>query len=398
MDCAESTKKMKVIILRTNRIDPDPRVEKEVNSLLSMKDVKVSALVWDRSQKYKLKVRSLPFTNGTIQVIQFGIPASWGGGMKANFKASIVFEWKLFWWLLLHQREYDCVHACDLLTGLPALLPVKLFRKKFVYDIFDYYADSAHGPKRILKILANLENKVINRADVTIICSEKRKEQIAEASPKKLIILHNAPSSCQLKNVNQQFQIQENVASSDRIKITYVGNLVEDRYIMQVLALVDKFPYAEFHIGGMGVLAKEIKKIAFEKNNVFFYGKMNYSDVLALEMRSDLLFAFYDPNVKNHRYAAPNKFYEALALGKPLIMFHHTGMDEVIEEYHIGAVCEATEEGIYQAIHKLIEEKEQWPEMSKKMKELFQNNYSWDIMEKRLVKAYRGLLESGNAY
>ena len=30
--------------------------------------------------------------------------------------------------------------------------------------------------------------------------------------------------------------------------------------------------------------------------------------------------AIYDPNISNHYYAAPNKFYEALMLGKPLIM------------------------------------------------------------------------------
>ena len=383
---------MKIVFLRTNRIDPDPRVEKEINSLLTVPEFDIKAVVWDRTDKYSRRVRKLNFYNGEVPVIQFGIPASWGGGMKVNFKSSIIFEWKLFWWLIVNNKNYDCIHACDLLTGMPALLPAKLFRKKLVYDIFDYYAATTRGPEFILKIFATMENLVINHADATIICSEKRKEQIAKSNPKKLIVCHNAPSSDQIISRNKKFRLQSNANSSNRIKIAYVGNLVENRYILQALSLADSLPDVEFHIGGMGILAEKISLMANSKDNIFFYGKMNYQDVLSLEEQSDILLALYDPRVNNHKYAAPNKFYEALSLGKPLIMFHSTGMDEVIEKYHIGAVCDATEEGIYSAICQLINEKNQWPTMSTRMKKLFGECYSWDIMEGRLRSLYRELI------
>ena len=41
---------MKTLILRTNRIDPDPRVEKEANTLLAIPRMEVSAVVWDRGE------------------------------------------------------------------------------------------------------------------------------------------------------------------------------------------------------------------------------------------------------------------------------------------------------------------------------------------------------------
>ena len=44
----------------------------------------------------------------------------------------------------------------------------------------------------------------------------------------------------------------------------------------------------------------------------------------------------YDPNVPNHRYSAPNKFYEALALGKPIVVAKGTGIDVEVERLGVG--------------------------------------------------------------
>lgn len=56
--------------------------------------------------------------------------------------------------------------------------------------------------------------------------------------------------------------------------------------------------------------------------------------------------AIYDPKVPNHRYAAPNKFYEALMLGKPIVMAKNTGFDEIIEENNIGCLIEYSKSGL----------------------------------------------------
>ena len=382
---------MRVVMIRTNGINPDPRCEKELNSMLTVKGLEISAVAWERNSTCKEMHEMVQLSNGNVPITRFGIPASWGGGMKANFFPMLKFEIKLFLWLLKNRNCYDCVHACDLLTGLPALLPCIINHKKLVYDIFDYYAATTHGPSWLLKLFAKLENHVINCADVTIICSEKRKEQISQAKPRKLVILHNAPSREQLQIPNCSVRLQENASSQGKPKIVYVGNLVEDRFIMKTLSLADRLPNVEFHIGGMGVLEHEIADIAQKKENVFFYGKMAYRDVISIESQADILIALYDPSVPNHKFAAPNKFYEALALGKPVIMFNNTGMDEIVKDRNIGVVCDATAESIYEAICELIGKSKKWDKMSSVMKRLFEEEYSWNIMEKRIAQLYTDL-------
>jgi len=379
---------MRVVFLRTNRIDPDPRVEKEAESLMKLPEFTLSAVVWDRGERYGSRDRVLHYQNGEMAVHQFGIPASWGGGMKANFFPMLKFEWKLFWWLMLHSSQYDTVHACDLLTGLPAWLPCRLHRKKMVYDIFDYYAATTSGPGMILRIFDRLEKGVINAADAVIICSEKRSEQIAGTHPKKLTVLHNAPSGQQL-NANPDFHLQS--VEKDVIRVAYAGNLVENRYLKQCIDALNGLENVEFHIGGYGAMEDWIRKQAEENQRVFFYGKLDYDQVITLEKQCDLMIALYDPEVPNHKYAAPNKFYEAMALGKPLIMFHHTGMDENIKKYDVGEVCDPDTESLRRAFEKLIARKDEYRQMAEREKKLFHEMFSWEMMEKRLHKLYKEL-------
>ena len=97
---------MNILVLRTNSCAPDPRVEKEVNSLISNPAYSVKILCWDRDGRKGTFQELLTVSNGVVQIRRFGIPASWGGGMKANFFPMLKFEWKLFWWLLIHGKEY----------------------------------------------------------------------------------------------------------------------------------------------------------------------------------------------------------------------------------------------------------------------------------------------------
>ena len=100
------------------------------------------------------------------------------------------------------------------------------------------------------------------------------------------------------------------------------------------------------------------------------------------------MFAIYDPRVTNHRYASPNKLYEAMMLGKPIIVCENTGIDELIKKKKIGEVIEFSEEGFADGINRIIERKEEWPKIEKEMKRLFENEYSWEIMEERLIDLY----------
>jgi glycosyltransferase involved in cell wall biosynthesis len=365
-------------------VDPDTRVEKEVDALLKAGH-KVEILAWDRGAKYNSKESDLYFKNGNAKIIRFGIPAVFGGGIKRNLFPLIEFQIKLLKWLYKNRSRYDVIHACDFDTAYISSRIAFRLNKKFVYDIFDYYVDAFQVPGSIKTYIKKLDNNIINNSDAVIICNEKRREQISGTKPKELVIIHNSPS-----NLDSQSS-KELGLNMDKLKIVYVGILSEGRLIMETADFVCKNKDYEYHIGGFGGLDVRLEDMSRRYSNIYFYGKMPYSKTIELENNCDIITALYDPGNPNNQYAAPNKFYEALMLGKPLIMVRNTGMDDIVEMNNVGEIIEYEVKELEKGIRRLVNRRADWDDISKNMKRLYKESYNWHEMENRLTELYSNL-------
>ena len=108
---------------------------------------------------------------------------------------------------------------------------------------------------------------------------------------------------------------------------------------------------------------------------------MNYYDVLRLEKECDILFATYNPKIENHKFSAPNKLYEAMALGKPIIVCKNTGIDKLVDKNKLGIVINYDSNEFLKAI-KLLEKNKDY----ESSKLLYNNKYSWNVMKEKLKK------------
>lgn len=376
----------KVVLLRSNPVRPDPPVEKVADALLA-KGFDVTIVCWERGTDEDTQ-ENLTLQRGCAKVVRFGIPATFGGGLKKNLKALTTFQLRLFSWLKKNRESFDVIHSFDFDTGMAADKIATKYRKKHVYHILDFYVDSHNFSEGLLKkCLKSMEFGVINRADATIICTEKRREQIEGSEPKRLSVIHNTP-----KQIDLPEEIGIPLPADEKCKIVYVGILAGGRFIQEVIDLVKNDDRLELHIGGFGLLEDDILQQAQQCSRIIFYGKLQYAQTLALERACDIMTALYDPGISNHRYAAPNKFYESLMQGKPVIMAKNTGFDQVILENQIGVLIDYTPEGLKQGVEELLSKKNDWPAMSQRMKELYDGAYGWPEMERRLFEIYEDML------
>lgn len=76
---------------------------------------------------------------------------------------------------------------------------------------------------------------------------------------------------------------------------------------------------------------------------------------------------------------------------RPLIMVKGTGMSYIVEQYRIGETIEYSAKGFESGILKLSKRREEWPEISIRMNEIY-NHFSWTEMKTRLDTLYRSLL------
>jgi glycosyltransferase involved in cell wall biosynthesis len=375
---------MKVVMIRSNPVNPDSRVEKEVNSLIKS-GVTVKILAWDRSRRGKTEKSTLKLASGVVDIYRICIPALFGAGFKKNLIPLILFQVKIVHWLLKHKSEYDVVHACDFDTAFTSNIIARWLRKKFIYDIFDYYVDSFHVPNFIKSRIERLDHSVINSANAVILCSEQRVVQISGASPKRLEFIHNTPQSIPQSN----FDLPPRV--NNKLKIVYVGILSKGRFLKEISNFIINNSHVELHIGGFGEYSQYFQELAGDYENIYFYGKIPYEQTILLEKSCDIITAIYDPDVKNHYYAAPNKFYEALMLGKPVIMVKNTGMSDLVSKYDIGEVIDFNIESFRQAIKNLESRRYEWEDMSRRMRKIYVEKYSWTEMERRLTELYRDI-------
>lgn len=379
--------KKNVCIIRSNPVRPDSRVEKEAWTLKKA-GYHVHILSWDRDSDHAPEDGAITVAGEMIPITWLGYKAAFNAGMK-SLKPYLQFQFSMRKWLRQHSSEIDIIHACDFDTAFFSQSRAR--GKVFIYDIFDFLYGE---PKSLLqRAVRKAQIQIINRADATIICSEERRKQIEDANPKRLAVIHNTPfRELQSKDSGLAFQ-----SSSDRIKIAYVGILADERLLTAIGRCISRAEDVELHIAGFGPLESYFTALSSAYDNIYYYGRIPYTQTLALEKRCDIMTAIYDPAIENNRRAAPNKFYESLMLGKPVIMTRGTGMSHIVEEYDIGELIDFSEEGFEAGLRRLIARKAEWPAISARMQRIYDTKYSWDEMKKRLVDLYEQITEQRTA-
>ncbi|MGC9124882.1 MAG: glycosyltransferase family 4 protein [Caldisericaceae bacterium] len=380
-------RKESIIFLRSNPVYPDPRVEKEALSL-SKNGFKVIIVAWDREDKFP-SYESKVFAD----IYRLKVKADFGTGLK-NVKHLLKWQLALLLWLAKNRNRFSCIHACDFDTIIPALVCKLLYKKKVVYDIFDFYADMLRNvPNTLKKIIRKIDLFLIGIADTVIIADESRLKQVEGSHPKKLVIIYNSPAQY---SVSERGREIKDIGKSYDLIISYVGLLQHERGILEMIKVVKKNKNWKLNLGGFGGDEEIIRQYCESADNIVFFGRVPYQKTLEIYAESDVLFATYDPSIPNHRYSSANKLFEAMMLGKPIIVARNTGMDLTVQKYNLGFVIDYGDEAQLEDVLKRVE---LWDSITKRdfaerVSSLFEENFSWVIMEKRLVKIYIDLCEA----
>lgn len=338
----------------------------------------------DASSEEKVVKKAMTIDGKSVPNYEIQLPAMIGGGVK-NIVPLMKYRRILSKWLKNNQEKYDAIHAVDYDTGAIAMKIKNKYNKKIVYHIADFYADSRLNiPSFLKKCLRQNEYQIINRAETTIICSDDRKGQIEGSQPNNLVVVHNTPPR------KQGAFTTEPQSNKEVLKLTYVGGLEKKRFIDQVISAIKDNPDYHLTIAGSVGDARETVAEIDNINNINFLGKVSYEKALELYRNTDIMFAMYDPNHPNHTYSAANKVYEAMLLGKPIIVAKDTGMDKIVRAEDMGYTIDFTQEAFSDLLNYLIENKEELFEKSKKSYEAY-SKYSWEKMEKRIINLYENL-------
>lgn len=359
----------------------------------------VTALGWDRSAGLPCSEERDGFT-----ILRRPIQAGYARGLM-NFIPLLRWEVDLLVWLVRHRKEYDLIHACDFDTILPALAAKVLFGKKVIYDIFDFYADHLRAtPEWVKRLIRVVDLWAIGRADALILVDDARREQIAGSRPKRLEVIYNSPEDVlplvpfSWEESGDEpslghFSVQE-IGDDRELRLAYVGLLQVERGLLDVLQALRRHPQWKLDLAGFGGDEVQILQAAADLPNVTFYGRVSYEKAIELSAAADVLFALYDPTIPNHRYSSPNKVFEALMLGKPILVARHTNMDRIVDAAGAGLVVDYGDvEAIEAALLRLAEQPELRRALGYSARQSYESEYDWKIMQRRLLQVYQDTMD-----
>lgn len=371
----------RLVVLRASHVSPDPRVERAA-AVAAGRGLEVEVLAWDREGNLD-KRSSLP----TASILRFSHTAAHGRGL-ANLGGLALFQLFLAARLLCRRRGLGAIHACDLSTGVTGLLMARILRVPLIYDVFDYYADSFPVPRRALPLVRRLETYVLESADEVILAAATRQAQILPADPQRVTIVENSPNLA-----NEPVRPDPALTPTD---LAYVGILAHGRLLREIVGAVQARPDITLRIAGFGPLGDDVAAAAAQCDNIDFVGAVAVERGLQIMSASTIMFATYDPAVPNHRFSAPNKFAEALALGKPLIVCTGTSIDVPVAATGFGEVIAYDADAFIESVDRIKADSALLELCRSEGPACYAAHHSWAVNAERLSDLYaRTVLSSG---
>jgi Glycosyltransferase len=355
---------------------PDTRLKKELESL-KKSGYKVSLIIWERSWPFIL--------DGDVEVksLKLDVPV---GHVKTLFYFPVWWAFLLFWMLIM---KWDVLHAVNFDTYFFSIIVAKIKRKPVVYDIFDFYGDVMEGFLRPL--ISNMDNFTMKFADVIIIADDSRIYQIGQNIKNKIITINNAPEE-NLFRKNSKYE------GDNKFKIFLGGKITGQRCTDLIISaikgmenvqlIIKGYCGEEEYISKLSSLTKDMKNVTMDLNGVL------YDEIIQNTLNADLTLALYDPGIPNNVYASPNKLFEAMASGIPIIVNENTSMANIVQKENCGIVIPfGDKESLIEAISCLKDNKSLRRKLGDNGRKAYENKYNWEIMENRLNSIYHQVLD-----
>ncbi|AFU45175.1 glycosyl transferase group 1 protein [Acidovorax sp. KKS102] len=374
--------------LNINEFTNASRVLKQVNSLIRARtfetiiiialgspSLKKHEIITPGIELYRIQLltRSLPknLIFQAIKYIEFFIRATW---LLAKFKPQVVNA-----------------HA---LGVLPIACFYKLFsNSRLIYDAHELETEQTGG-KSLRKSLSKwLEKRLINCHDLMFAVSESIADWYAnEYKIARPSVILNAPHKREIK-INNHFREQLGIRNNQTI-LLYQGGLAPGRGIHLILdafkARSDDKVVAVFM--GYGPLEEHIKKAALQQQNIFFHPAVKPQVVLEYTASADIGINLIENTCLNHEYCMPNKLFEYIMTGLPVLTSNTKDMSYFVSKNQIGtAICDLSATGVNKAIGDFL---------IRDLTIMKANAYrvacehAWEVQEKKMLAAYQDMLEA----
>ncbi|MCU0725886.1 MAG: glycosyltransferase [Planctomycetes bacterium] len=323
----------RILMLLGNGYDPDPRVRAEALAL-SRAGLRVSVLAWDRDGASRPEEEM-----EGVSVTRIGPRSTHGRGRGQS-------GYLLRFWAravrTISRQRFDILWCHDL-----DMLPVGVLlggvrSRPVVFDAHESYPDMVAGSvgPGWTAALRWLERHLARRVSAVVTVGERLAAKFRGMGARRTVVAGNwkDPAEYRVVSGSRAAARKRYGVPLEAWLVTSIGFLGAERKLAELIAAVEGLPDAHVLIGGRGPLEEACRSAAGPGGRVHFAGWVPPAEVPALTAAGDAVFYGFDPASGNARYSAPNKLFEALAAGLPVITGPFGEIEEVVRAYGCGVV------------------------------------------------------------
>ena len=303
-----------VCMIVTNRGHDDPRVCMEAAALAADGRYQVTVLGWDRDADEDATLRQQGVT-----FCRLAVRSTHGRGLTQAW-----FLYK-FWRRaaeMVRLLAPDVIHCHDFDTLPAGSSWARKLGAKLVFDAHENYPDMmmGHLPSSAVACLRRMEKRLLLGSDLLITVGSRLADHYRSLGAREVVVVGNWKNADAYRFAPRQVEDKRRELGLDgKIAVSFVANLGRECHLeplMQAVAGDDRFACV---IGGEGVLADLARQYSQKHANIKYLGHVNPSDVPLITAACDVIYYGFDCTNPNSRWSAPNKLYEAIAAGKPLL-------------------------------------------------------------------------------
>lgn len=297
------------------------------------------------------------------------------------------------------EEKADVYHAHDLNAFLPASKSAKKHGSKLVYDSHELYTHR-NKPVKSSKLYRYLterfEKKHIRRADKVITVSHSIADYLRDRyTIDRPVVIMNAPSK--VKAHENDKSLREELKVSDDLKLAiYCGGITFNRGLEKLIESLTIMPDVYLVMMGYGAPAymDKLQGIA-DSNNVVdrfsFYGPVKPHEVTSYTASADVGVAPIQNACLSYYYCAPNKVFEYIIGGIPVVASNFPDLSKIVLENEIGFVFDPEDiNSIAESIHRVFDNQTNYEAMRLNAQKATKK-YNWEIEELKLLELYNSI-------
>jgi glycosyltransferase involved in cell wall biosynthesis len=264
---------------------------------------------------------------------------------------------------------------------------------RLVYDSHELATERSRMGRRARWRAGRREHRGLRHTDERIWTTRTRAEYVVRRYGIPFpTLIHNVPERMEVK---QGWDLRDRLGiPADRRILLYQGSIQEYRGIEESIEAITLLERCVLVVIGYGyhrpTLEETVRRRGLD-DRVYFFGPIPNDELLYYTASADVGLCVIRGRSLSYRWSMPNKLFEYMMAGIPIVASDFEEMGRVVREEGVGTVCDPDDPAsIAAAVRAIVDD----PEAEARFRAATRvaiGRYNWDEEEKKLLALYRRL-------